>query len=543
MRDIQLIHQKFYKRPTKLDQDVMLFKLCSIKQTKKRPEFKGKKKFTTYYSVFVNKIKVPICQKFFLNIFGIKKYRVEYLMKKFYETGEFPREARGGDRKAIKYADKRNSVHRFIQSLNCIEAHYCRKNKHAERKYLPCELNIKKIFLMFNTDQQNSQMGVKLSYFRHIFNTEYNIGFGTPQTDVCSKCLELREKVKREQDESQKATLIAEKRVHTLRAKSFFENLRETTSGLKIISFDFQKNLPLPKVPDQSCYYSRQLYFYNLAIVEGSSDLPLNKDRVFAYYCTENEFAKNANLVASCVYDRLNHTDKTGITRIRLVADGCGGQNKNSILIGMCCKWLVENIDVKVIEIIFPVTGHSFMPADRVFGIIEKKLRRNEVILDPKEMSDIISDNATLRKIGVDCPVYDWKTAVKDVLKPTTSWSIQFNQCKRFILRRSKQRDNVLVRGEVFYKSDIAKPQNICKPRKNMKMINQVIIPNKIAVNKAKLNDVKKLLGKHFGTEWESLPDLKFYRETITSQEDLQETTTDEIYCSDTVEDSEILRV
>lgn len=221
-------------------------------------------------------------------------------MKKYYETGEFPREARGGDRKAIKYADKRNSVHRFIQSLNCIEAHYCGKNKHDERKYLPCELNIKKLFLMYNTEQQNSQMGVKLSYFRHIFNTEYNLGFGTPQTDVCSKCL-LREKVK--------ATLIAEKRVHTLRAKSFFENLQETTSGLKIISFDFQKNLPLPKVPDQSCYYSRQLYFYNLAIVEGSFDLPLHKDRAFAYYCTENDFGKNANLVSSCVYDRLYQTD------------------------------------------------------------------------------------------------------------------------------------------------------------------------------------------------------------------------------------------
>lgn len=141
---------------------------------------------------------------------------------------------------AIKYADKRNSVHRFIQSLNCIEAHHCGKNKHDERKYLPCELNIKKLFLMYNTEQQNSQMGVKLSYFRHIFNTEYNLGFGTPQTDVCSKCL-LREKVKGEQDETKKATLKAEKRVHTLRAKSFFENLQETTSGLKIISFDFQK--------------------------------------------------------------------------------------------------------------------------------------------------------------------------------------------------------------------------------------------------------------------------------------------------------------
>lgn len=76
-------------------------------------------------------------------------------------------------------------------------------------------------------------------------------------------------------------------------------------------------------------------------------------------------------------------------------------------------------------------------------------------------------------------------------------------------------------------------------------MINQVTIPITVAVNKkAKLNDVKKLLGKHFGTEWESLMDLTFYRETLASQEALQETTaTDEIYCSEAIEDSEIIRV
>lgn len=61
-----------------------------------------------------------------------------------------------------------------------------------------------------------------------------------------------------------------------------------------------------------------------------------------------------------------------------------------------------------------------------------------------------ISETATLTKVGTDFRVYDWKTAIKVLFKPTTSWSLQFNQCKRFILRRSKQRDNVLVRGEVF---------------------------------------------------------------------------------------------
>lgn len=114
-------------------------------------------------------------------------------------------------------------------------------------------------------------------------------------------------------------------------------------------------------------------FFLNFTVVEGVSNRPLSKERVFTYYCMENEFNKDSNLVASAITHRLNHTNLTGITNIRLVADGCGGQNKNSILVGACSKWLLEHQNIKIIELVFPVTGHSFMPADRQFGIAEKK--------------------------------------------------------------------------------------------------------------------------------------------------------------------------
>ncbi|CAG4975815.1 unnamed protein product [Colias eurytheme] len=195
---------------------------------------------------------------------------------------------------------------------------------------------------------------VKKSYFRRIFNTTYNIGFGTPKTDVCSTCLELIEKIKIEADPVKKNTLMVEKRIHSLRAKAFFEKLREAQDDIKIISSDCQKNLPLPKLPDQSTYYSRQLYYYNLTMVEGTSKDPLTPRNVFAYYCTENEYNKDSNLISSALYHRLNVTDKSGISHIRLVADGCGGQNKNCIVLGTCCKWLLENNTIKSIELVFP---------------------------------------------------------------------------------------------------------------------------------------------------------------------------------------------
>lgn len=125
---------------------------------------------------------------------------------------------------------------------------------------------------------------MKKSYFRNIFNNYHNIGFGSLKTDVCLEqtVWSFQEELNMKLMPAKKKVLITEKRVHSLRAKSFFEKLREEADGLKNISFDCQKNLPLPKVSDQIAYYSRQLYFYNLTMVEGSSTQPFSKENVFS---------------------------------------------------------------------------------------------------------------------------------------------------------------------------------------------------------------------------------------------------------------------
>lgn len=63
----------------------------------------------------------------------------------------------------------------------------------------------------------------------------------------------------KDEDEELKKKLIFELRIHKLRAKAFFDLLREERANLKTISFDCQKNQAMPKIPDESVYYSRQL--------------------------------------------------------------------------------------------------------------------------------------------------------------------------------------------------------------------------------------------------------------------------------------------
>ncbi|CAH1100391.1 unnamed protein product [Psylliodes chrysocephalus] len=74
---------------------------------------------------------------------------------------------------------------------------------------------------------------------------------------------------------------------------------------------------------------------------------------------------------------------------LRLIVDGCGGQNKNTTLITMLMKWFFSiNKHIESVEIIFPIVGHSFIPPDRVFAQIEKK--KKEAIVQPEDISSLI---------------------------------------------------------------------------------------------------------------------------------------------------------
>ncbi|CAH4033330.1 unnamed protein product [Pieris brassicae] len=148
-----------------------------------------------------------------------------------------------------------------------------------------------------NQEGLEEDLKVKKGYFRKIFDNNYNLGFGSPRTDVCSVCLQLFEKIKRASDETEKQRL------------------------------------------------------------QGSSKAPLTRENVFAYCWTEDEYDKGANEIASVLWHRLGNTDFTGIRTVRLIADGCPGQNKNCIMLTMCSKWLLTSApnDVQEIQIVFPV--------------------------------------------------------------------------------------------------------------------------------------------------------------------------------------------
>lgn len=527
MQDIRRFHQNFYATSDKITQDhyILRYVINNVpKRSRPRTQHGSRKTVTvTYYmprlSQASGRVLVHVCQKAFLDTLGVSKFRVQRLCKEQLRKGTSPKENRGGDRRTKHYTARRQNVRAFIESFQPLESHYCRER--SKKQYLPSELSIKSLWRMYNNTTDDCLLRVKYDFFRTIFDNDYNISFRSPATDKCSRCIELEGKMKTENNVNVKQGLRVEYRVHKLRSKAFYEMLKENHDNAITFSFDCQKNMVLPKVPDQSAYYSRQFYVYNFTVCRGSSKTEQTTTNTFIYTWTELDAHKGSNEISSCVYHRLQNTVMdTTITTIRLFADGCGGQNKNSTMIGMVSKWLKSEAPqhIKEVHIIFPVPGHSFLPADRVFGRIEKRVKAKEVIVSPQEYFDIFGEFGTVVRPGnAGFAFYDWKSATTEIVRPTSSWHFKFCNTKRFILNKSKE-GKVLIRGEPNYRTDLIESKGICRRGKCFQQINPRIVPLGLDPHTAKANDVNKLLSKHYGPEWKENANLAFYRDVLAGE-------------------------
>ncbi|CAH1114979.1 unnamed protein product [Psylliodes chrysocephalus] len=74
---------------------------------------------------------------------------------------------------------------------------------------------------------------------------------------------------------------------------------------------------------------------------------------------------------------------------LKLYCDGCGEQNKNNIVHTIMYFLSIHQCPIKEIIITFPVQGHSFLPADRVFGRLEKLFWEKTTMITKKEYYEL----------------------------------------------------------------------------------------------------------------------------------------------------------
>jgi len=225
------------------------------------------------------------------------------------------------------------------------------------------------------------------------------------------------------------------------------------------------------------------------------------------------------------VFPKTSEKATPSVSRMYLFSDGCGGQNKNNIVVGMVQKWLFQQkLGVSEVSLIFPVRGHSFLPCDRLFGRISRDIRSRSNIVTPGEYHDIFRMHAKVFVYGKDWTVLDFKSAVAETYKRI----IGLQDFKRIVLsRNSKGRVvKIDVRGEVAYNTDVNKEQNLLKARASHAKIKLRPLKGVRPVSSAKHRDIRNLLKVTYGEEWESVAELAFYK-TLTNDQTLVESDVD----------------
>lgn len=306
------------------------------------------------------------------------------------------------------------------------------------------------------------------------------------------------------------------------------------------LSFDCQQDQAMPKIPDQQAYYSRQLYQYHLCIVRNQEDGSMPKDGVHCYTWSEDESAKGSNEVASALHSTLRSLSYEGVQEVRLVADGCAGQNKNSTMIGMLLWWLQNEAPAQVskITLVFPVTGHSFLPPDRVFGRIEKDIRKHEEILNPHAYKKIFAEHGTVLELGKHWDVYDWKAYATQVLKPTSSLPFKISTVKVFHMQLNTNRRSPEVRAEPHYRFSVSNFVPVLRKGKNLSGAPEMCGLYKVNLNPLKVKDVMGLLVKHFGESWQQHEELKYFSKVFSRFQDQERGADEQEECACCQEDS-----
>jgi len=321
---------------------------------------------------------VRVCKEFFMATFAINSARIDGALKK--KTQCDFRDKRGRASSANKIpSDDIALVEEHINFFPRYMSHYCREQ--TKREYLQGVKSVSEMYALY-VDFCCTKVAQPVSeyIYRRIFDYNFNLSFKMPQSDTCKKCDIFKMKLSTLTDSEERATVEKERNHHQMEAQQVREQLnaniqssRQESSRVKVISFDLQKTKSTPSLNTNEVYYKRQLNVYTCGIHDCTKEI--------GYFLSwhEGTASRGAQEIASCLYTWFHKYVQNDIPeRIIAYADSCGGQNRNIIVVLMWL-FLVHKYNLAV-EIHFMVSGHSYLPSDRDFGIDERAKRKYEQV-------------------------------------------------------------------------------------------------------------------------------------------------------------------
>ncbi|XP_054287369.1 uncharacterized protein LOC129003147 [Macrosteles quadrilineatus] len=471
------------------------------------------------FHVLVGEKRTKVCKKAFLSLYGIGDKKVRRL-KNLLLKGKSPRDLRGQQMNRKTFPkDYTDQIKKHIESFPLKISHYSSK----EIKYLDANLDIKKMYNLFLDKFEGSD--VVYSYYYKVFKEHFNYRFGRPQIDTCCECEMLNTRIKNPQlNETAKRVAEAQLLVHKKRSNKFYKSISETKDycashkNALLLCFDYCANISLPTLPVQDVYYLRQLSVYPFAIHNS------NNDSATFYLYHQGVAAKGCNEVCSFIQKYINDNVPANVDELYLYSDNCTGQNKNHTMIRFL-QYLIDSGRFKKIVYRLPIRGHSYLPCDRVFGVVKRKLRRCDRYYTVKEVTEMIISASVQGKFTVDL-------VDKDDILDFQKWWPNFYKKSTFseetkTEKRGKREYFTITSYHEFSFHHSKKGQVVVSdfiggfPSKTFNLANQsnqqveispptdILYKEKVPIPKKKMDDIKKLV------QYVPQEHLAFYHELV----------------------------
>lgn len=467
------------------------------------------------YHVSLKKRTVELCQQAFLAIHGIKRER---LQRKVQQKNKDITDLRGKQSHSIYSQDVIKKVHKFIEGIPARESHYSRESS-KHKKYVDSNLSVAELHRKFKHD--NPDIEIKYSKFNEIFNKDFNIAFGHPRKDICATCEKLKVQIDFatvNKEVSRLNSLKVEKELHLRKAETFFKSITKAESDKQnhklSLCFDYQKNLALPVTNVSIEYYSRQLWLHNFGVHN------LSDNTASMYLYTENYGLKGPNEVITALADYIEHKKLPEHTHLELFCDNCFSQNKNRYLFTFLDQLCANNIFQKV-TVSYPIPGHSMMPIDRDFALIERKRIKMEKVYTPNYYIDLIENSRNTQKFEVifleknlreeEKPddrvlkIKNYKTLYEMHIKPSVSG---ISMCRKVQFQRFRQPEfSTSMTGQNYKKMTLYRVGMGGRITDEIDDCYRGTIPLK----PAKINDIRKLL------EYVPIEKRTFYNDIVSA--------------------------
>lgn len=217
-------------------------------------------------------------------------------------------------------------------------------------------------------NENNVANTVKLSMYRHIFNTNFNLTFHKPKKDVCERCsryyLRKKENNLDEKEEEEMMQHMAEKTAMRT------EKDQDKKSGVPVLCFDLENVITCPRSYVGNHFYLPKLSMYNLTAHLSSTNT------VYCAIWVETMQGRTGNCLASAfrkIVDKV--LEDNHIEHLVTWSDSCVPQNRNSFISFCVLDILRQNPDLQSITMKYSVPGHgAVQEVDSVHSQIERHM-------------------------------------------------------------------------------------------------------------------------------------------------------------------------